>query len=314
MYSSEISWLLESKVPSIRYKTYQNLIGLPAGHPALIEEYRNIQSSTYIQHILDQQVIPGQWKYVNHYYTPKYVSTHWSLLLLEELLIDPEEPRFLKAIDFMVGKTHLEIKERLQSNDSGFTCLWGKILRYVLHAGFIDDPRVSDLITYVSQSVFQKECGCYINDHRPCSWGLIRSLWGLSRIPVSFRNAEIQQAIDIGVAFVLEKYSLVEANFPMEDGGKIHPLWSKMSFPLFYHSDILFVLRILAELDLLKHPKAQVAIDWLLARRLINGHFKGSNPYRSRTWPVISDKEDNDRWITLFSLDILQKAGRYGLS
>jgi len=196
MYSPEISWLLESKVPSIRYKTYQNLVGLPADHPVLIEEYRNIQSSTFIQHILDQQVIPGQWKYVNHFYTPKYVSTHWSLLLLEELMIDPNEPRFQQAIDFMVGKTHLEIEERLQSSDSGFTCLWGNILRYVLYAGFIDDPRVSDLITYVSRSIYQNECACYINDHRPCSWGLIRSLWGLSRIPASYRNAEIQKAID----------------------------------------------------------------------------------------------------------------------
>ena len=33
MYSPEISWLLESKVPSIRYKTYQNLVGLPADDP-----------------------------------------------------------------------------------------------------------------------------------------------------------------------------------------------------------------------------------------------------------------------------------------
>jgi len=310
MYSPEISWLLESKVPSIRYKTYQYLVGLPSDDPVLIEEYHNIQSSILIQQILDQQVIPGQWKYVNHFYTPKYVSTHWSLLLLEELLVDPMEPRFQKAIDFMVGKTHLEIEERLQSKDSGFTCLWGNILRYVLYAGFIDDPRVSDLITYVSRSIYQKECACYINDHRPCSWGLIRSLWGLIRIPVSYRNKEIQKAIDVGITFVLEKYSFVEANFPMDDGGKIHPLWSKMSFPLFYQSDILFVLRILAELDMLYHPKAQVAIDWLLARRQNNGHFKGSNPFRSRTWPVISDKEDNDRWITLFAMDILQKAGR----
>ena len=96
--------------------------------PLSIEEYRNIQSSIFIQQILDQQVIPGQWEYVNHFYTPKYVSTHWSFLLLEELLVDPKEPRFQKAIDFMVGKTHQEIEERLQSSDSGFTCLWGKIL------------------------------------------------------------------------------------------------------------------------------------------------------------------------------------------
>lgn len=313
MYSPEISWLLESKVPSIRYKTYQNLVRLPADDPVLIEEYRNIQSSTFIQHILDQQVIPGQWKYVNHFYTPKYVSTHWSLLILEELLVDTKEARFQQAVDYMLSKIHPEIEGRLQSSDSGFTCLWGNILRYVLYAGFIDDPRVSDLITFVSRSVYHKECACYINDHRPCSWGLIRSLWGLSKIPASNRNVDIQKAIDSGIAFVLEKYSLVEANFPMYDGGKIHPLWSKMSFPLFYQSDILFVLRILAELDLLNHPKAQAAIDWLLALRQKNGHFKGSNPFRGRTWPVISEKEDNDRWITLFALDILQKAGKYEL-
>ena len=86
----------------------------------------------------------------------------------------------------------------------------------------------------MSVEVFiEKECACYINDHRPCSWGLIRSLWGLIRIPVSYRNKEIQKAIDSGIIFVLEKYSFVEANFPMEDGEKIHPLWSKMKLPAF---------------------------------------------------------------------------------
>jgi len=307
MYSPEISWLLESKVPSIRFKTYKNLVGFPIDHPVMVNEFQNIQSSSIIQNILDHQEIPGQWPYINHFYTPKYVSTHWSLILLEELMVDPNEARFQQAVEYMISKTHQEIEKRFLSGDRDWTCLWGNILRYVVYAGSINDPRVKDLITFISQSVIHNECSCTINENRPCSWGLIRSLWGLGKIPVSVRNIETQKAIDIGVLFLLEKYSLVDANFPTDDSGKIHPLWKKLSFPLFYQSDILFVLRLLAELALLDHPKSQPVIDWLLSRRRSNGHFKGSNPFRNRTWPVILDQEDNDRWITLFALDVLQK-------
>ncbi|MEZ4518816.1 MAG: hypothetical protein R3C44_19030 [Chloroflexota bacterium] len=38
--------------------------------------------------IFGKQTEQGDWADEQSYYTPKYVSTHWSMLLLEELAVD----------------------------------------------------------------------------------------------------------------------------------------------------------------------------------------------------------------------------------
>jgi len=306
---SPIPWLLSSEIPSIRYKTYRNLLGYDPDHPTLIREYQEIQTIGPVQEILTQQITPGQWSYLNHFYTPKYVSTHWSMMLLEELRIDPQEARFQKAVEFMLNSTQADIQKRLNSNNPGFTCLWGNILRYVIYAGFLNDPRTIDMITLVTKSLTENECKCEINGNVPCSWGLIRSLWGLAAIPIEKRTSELNAAIQAGLEFLFVKNSVVESNYPLPEGAKRHPLWGKISFPLFYHSDILHVLRTLIDLNQISLPHAQPAIRWLQSHQKSNGRFKGSNPFHRRTWPIISEREDNDRWVTLYALEILNKSG-----
>ncbi len=107
--------------------------------------------------------------------------------------------------------------------------------------------------------------------------------------------------------FLLDTYRLVDANYPTPDNGKIHSLWTKVSFPLFYQVDILFTLRVLAELDALDRPGAQPALQWLAAQRQ-NGRWRGGNPYRARTWRALGDREETDRWVSLYAAGILKQA------
>ena len=229
-------------------------------------------------------------------------------MLLEELLIDPHEARFQKAVEFMLNSTRADIQKRLDSNNPGLTCLWGNILRYVIYGGFLNDPRTTDMITLVTKSLTETECACDINGNVPCSWGLVRTFWGLAAIPVEKRTSEINAAIQAGLKFLFVKNSVVESNYPLPEGAKRHPLWGKISFPLFYQSDILHVLRTLSDLNQISLLQAQPAIQWLQSRQNSSGRLKGSNPFHSRTWPIIAEREDNDRWVTLYALEILNKA------
>jgi hypothetical protein len=304
-----ILWLLESKIPSIRYKTYKNLLGYPADHPDLMRSYKEIQISGPVPDILDQQALPGQWPYLDHFYTPKYVSTHWSMMLLEELCVDPKAPRFQAGAEFMLTSTHTSIQNRLDSRNSGFSCLWGNILRYVIHAGFIDDPRTTEMIALLSAGLTEAECACTSNGNLSCSWGAVRTLWGLSAVPQDKQTPELKTALQTGVSFLFEKYSLPQANFPVYEGGRVHSLWSKLSFPLYYQSDILFTLRVLSELKLLSGQNVQPSLLWLQSQQKTDGRFGGSNPFHKRAWPVIADREDTNRWVSLQALDVLKQAG-----
>lgn len=69
-------------------------------------------------------------------------------------------------------------------------------------------------------------------------------------------------------------------------------------------------LRTLAEFDALDHPGAQVALDRLAGQRGKNGRWRGSSPYRSRTWAALGDAEETQRWITLQAAHMLKQAGR----
>jgi hypothetical protein len=305
-----IQWLLGSSIATIRYQTRTQLLGLPVNDPAVLKDYQSIQDDGAVPAILDRQTAPGQWPYINHFYTPKYVSTHWSLMLLEELKVDPHNERFQAGAKYMLAATHKDILSRLSSGNHGWTCLWGNIIRYELYAQRWEDERLQSMLELTASSLEKHHCQCQYNSDNPCSWGAARGLWALAAIPQQQRSIRVENAIQQGVDFLLASLNQYLQQKPIHPGEKTNPLWRKLSFPIFYHADILFVLRVLAELNNLQHPQAQPALTWLQNLRKPNGQWRGSSPFRQRTWPEMGAPEETSRWVSLQAAAILHQAGR----
>lgn len=305
--NSIIEWLLESPTASIRYKTLRDLVHLPAKHPECLETFAAIQSQGVVPAILNQQVELGRWHYPQHYYTPKYTSTHWSMMLLEELLCDPEDERFQAAVEFMLSSTHKQISKYTLDQNTGWTCLWGNIIRYCVYAGKWADPRLQSMLDLTAKSLLNKKCNCEWNWQMPCVWGAARSIWGLILIPKHDRSNLIEEAIHSGLEFVLENVNLIIAEQPNPAEHKTHQIWNRLNFPLFYQADILFVLRLLLELDELHHPLAANLLTWLRSKQKPNGRWQGSSPFRQRTYPELGDQEETARWVSLQAASILRK-------
>ena len=51
--------------------------------------------------------------------------------------------------------------------------------------------------------------------------------------------------------------------------------------------------------ELLDRPGAQEALAWLAGRRQKNGRWRGSSPFRGRTWRELGGPEETSRWVTL---------------
>ncbi len=299
-----ISWLLQSSTPSLRWLTRKNLLDQTLLQPEARTDYQAIQTEGPVPSILGEQDPEGWWVYRRHYYSPKYKSTHWSMLLLTELDADPKLPGMQRGAEFMLSATEKEVKEHLQEKTQKYICFYGNLLRYTIHAGMLEDPRVGRVLDYISQDTDLYAFRCPWNGDLPCAWGAVRALWGLAAIPLAARTPQVQGTISAGLDFLLNGGTLVQADYPTP--GKIHPLWSRLSFPLFYSADILFTLRLLKELDALDHPHAQEALDWLLARRTTAGIWRGASPYRRRTWPGLLGPDDQHRWVTLYALTVLK--------
>ena len=303
-------YLLQSTIPSIRYQTLTGLLGLRKNEPRVAEARQAIVTDGPVPAILAQQADSGAWKGERGYYTPKYVSTHWSMTLLAELGADGLDARFRKGAEHMLEATADELSQRMQTGTLGFSCFWGNLLRYTVQAGLVDDPRLERVVEYAAQDLLEGPCRCVHNTDAPCAWGVVRTLWGLAALPRARRTGKVAQAIEHGTGFLLDSFSLVEANYPLPGSGKISPHWFNLNFPLFYQVDILFTLRVLDELGLLGHLGAQPALDWLERQRGKNGRWPGDSPFRQRTWRGMGSPTETTRWVSLQAARILLHAGR----
>jgi hypothetical protein len=183
-------------------------------------------------------------------------------------------------------------------------------VRYALHCGLDDDPRLRTILEALFYDAGAGEWRCEHNDGRPCAWGAARALWGLAALPDHLRAwPEVQAAIKSGLSFLLEEHKLEKANYPVPKGGKVHSLWFRLNFPLFYQADILFVLRVLTDLGKLDHPGAGPALEWLGDKCSSTGRCRGASPFRSRTYEELGDRYETDRWATLHTALVLKEAG-----
>lgn len=294
-----LSWLLEAETPTIRYLTLVDLMGLSEEDHRVQEARQAIMQAGPVPAILAEQTEGGNWPGEHSFYTPKYKSTHWSLVLLAELHVDGQAPRFRRGVEFMLGQVSGRLAKRLAEDESGWSCLFGNVLRYVCHAGLADDDRTAALIDYCVREIGNGDCRCDWNSGYACAWGVARTLWGVAAIPKELRGPAVDRAIQQGLDFLLAPGRLPAADYPVPDDGHVHSFWSRLNFPLFYQADVLFVLRVAAELGALDRPGAQGALAWLAGRRQKNGRWRGSNPFRRRTWPQLGGPEETSRWVTL---------------
>jgi hypothetical protein len=297
-------WLLQSELPSIRYLTLTRLLGNPESDAAVKAARRAIMETGPVPAILAKQTANGAWEGDSGFYTPKYKGVHWTMMLLDELAADGQDPRLQRAVDFMLAATQARMNEYIDNNFYGWSCLWGSIVRYAAHCGRAADPRLQPMIGYLVKDLGEGRCACDINADLPCAWGAARTMWGLAALPNP--SPAVKTAIETGLTFLLDSYHLTEADYPASN--RPSKMWWKLNFPLFYQADILFTLRVVAELGALDRPGVRPALQWLSGQRQANGRWKGTSPFRGRTWGGIAGARDIDRWVSLHAAVILQSA------
>ena len=224
------------------------------------------------------------------------------MVLLTELRLEPENAGLQKGAEFMLAEMEKDQPYYLSRQEKGFGCFWGNWLRYQLYCGKGKDSRVKEVVDFTCGDL-ERGGQCRYNSDLPCAWAVVRGLYGLALIPESSRTEKVCHAIKAGIRFLLDDHDLLAADYPADN--KPHPLWTGLSFPLFYQADILFVLRVLKELNALDHPNAQKALVWLLEKQTRSGIWRGGSPFIDRTRPFMVEPDGVERWITLHALEVL---------
>ena len=87
---------------------------------------------------------------------------------------------------------------------------------------------------------------------------------------------------------------------------KPKPGWLKFGFPLHYNSDILEALVALVHLGISMNPSLKKAIQVIKEKMTTEGKWIMENSLNGKMWVDIEEKGKSSKWLTYFSLYILQ--------
>ncbi len=324
--SDPLPWLLEPDNPPVRYFALTDLLDRPADDPKVKATRAAINSSFPVKNILDAMYPQGYWVNPGPGYSPKYRSTVWSVIFLDQLGADGNDPRVRTACEYVLEHTQAPnggfgcrggFKVKRPPNNLVLHCLNGNLLRAMLDFGLGDDERVQRVIEWQARSITGDKFteyyksgtsgpgfACAVNDGEPCAWGAIKALRALARIPEDKRTPQVKKAIRVGMTFLLSR-DPVKADYPSGDG-RISSSWFKLGFPSGYVADVLQNLEVLAELGHAHDKRLKPAIEWLLSKQDAAGRWKNQYAYSGKLWVDFEPQGGMSKWVTLRACRVLK--------
>jgi hypothetical protein len=227
-------WLLgeDRTNPGVRYMTLRYLYELPQDDSELGKAAQAAINSGPVPAILDAQDPEGFWVKEGPGYNPKYRSTVWSLIALDQLGASPDDPRVRRGCEYYL--------ENAISKEGAFTmsgslsgaiyCLTGNLITAIIDLGLYSDARLHAVLQWLVRatigqgsrqldepvtSPFYLKSGvsgpifeCSANNRLPCAWGGLKVMRALTRIPERDRTPLINQAIKVGTDFFFSRCRL----------------------------------------------------------------------------------------------------------
>jgi hypothetical protein len=322
-----LPWLLDETAPAVRHQALRQLLGEADEDPPVVTARATAMSAHPIASILIAQDPAGWWGRPGSGYGPKYASTVWALVFLDQLGADGADPRIRTGCAYLLdhalttsgGFGAGASGEARPAPSSVVHCLNGNLVRALIGFGWLDDSRVGRAIDWQARAItgegeirFYRSSvpgpgfRCGANDGQPCAWGATKAVIALARIPAGRRTPLIARALDAGVAFLLS-HDPADADYPMGWGNtKPNGSWFKPGFPSGYVTDILQVLEALCDAGAAGDPRLDRAIGWLLAQQDAQGRWANRYAYAGKMVVDIDEPGRPSRWVTLRACRVLK--------
>lgn len=313
-----IRWLLSSPDPSVHYFTHTDLIGTPAESKAVLAMKRQILCSERVQILLGGQLVDGGFG-VHPY--KKWTGAHWRLVSLVELGVPPGFPPALRAVEqeltWLTGDEHrIHAIRVIEGRTRRCASQEGNALAVCCRLGMAGDPRVRVLAHSLVD--WQWPDGGWNCDKAPAAdhssfHESLIPLWGLTE----YHRATGDLAM-LAAAGRTAEFFLRHRLFRRETTGEvIHPTWTQLHYPPYWHYDVLAGLLMLSRLMPLTDPRLAEALDLVEGKRRADGLWHPEGYY----WALPGQKSANvevldwgrrgpSEMLTLNALRVLKAAGR----
>jgi hypothetical protein len=268
-----IEWLLQGDV-SIQYLTKKYLLNLENHELTLLR--KRIATEGWGRRFLEARGENGHWGV--DFYLPKWISSHYSLLDLRYLEIEPVDP--------IIETIHLILEQSRSSNgsvteskakDSGDLCVNGMFLNYASFFG-TSEGQLKSIVDYILDNLMPDGgFNCEINRKRVKHSSMhtticvLEGIWEYHKTGYTYRADELRQAKKSA-----EEFLLMHHLFKSEKSGEIiDKKWTMLSFPTRWRYDILRALVYFVDAGVPCDPRMHDALDLLISKQRKDG-----------TWPV----------------------------
>jgi hypothetical protein len=319
-----IPWLLETDEtqPAIRYYTLRDVLDRDENDSEVKAAKAAIMVSGPVPVILE-----GYWDKPGFSFRPKYRRTEHTLIHMAQLGADGADPRIRAGCEILLSR-YIDSNGGLSftGKPSDFNnCHAGIMGAALIDFGWLDDQRLQRAMEWLAQTItgegvadasnrdtnrryFKSRYSaplfaCARNGNLPCAWGAIKAMLALSKVPPAQRTRNMQEAIKIGVDFLLSR-DLAVADYPFGTGDKPSSRWFTFFYPLGTSADILQNLEVLAALGQAENPKLSNALALVISKQNQQGRWLLEHTYVD----IQEKKGQPSKWVTLRALRVLKAA------
>ena len=296
-----IDWLLEGDV-SIRYQTYRDLLG--EKRPELRQR---IEYEGWGAAFIARRGTDGHWG--RGYYQPKWTSSHYTLLDLKALKINPDQPRIKETVRKIFTEekgTDGGINPSGTINESD-VCMNGMMLGC---AAYFREPgeHLKSVVDFIlTQQLPDGGFNCRYNrsgavhSSMHSTISVIEGILDYARNGYTYRLEELDRAAAEAREFILQ-HRLYKSD---KTGEIIHPELLKLSFPQRWKYNILRALDYFRAAGVPKDARMDDALEVLRQKRRSDGKWPLQAKHPGKTHFAMEEPRGPSRWNTLLSLRVL---------
>ena len=292
--------------PSIRWQTQRDL--LDRAESTWQRERAKVATSGWGAELLQRQDADGGWS--NAVYSPKWTSTHYTLLQLVRMGLPPTNPagrrgveRIFDAARYQDGAVNL-----FKTVPHPDECVNGMVLLMASYFG-VTGP-VTDAIAGWLTAQVMEDGGLNCDRWRGATHGsfhtTISTLEGfeayLATGPPPPVARSVRRSVRAGREFLL-RHELYKSH---RTGAIADRAFVQISFPPRWYYDILRGLDYLAAADARRDPRCADAIDQLERKRRPSGRWPLQNHHQGRLHFRMEPGREPSRWNTLRALRVLR--------
>ncbi|MFZ5516825.1 MAG: hypothetical protein ACOY90_09320 [Candidatus Zhuqueibacterota bacterium] len=297
-----LKWLLDGDA-SIRWQVLRDIVRADPARVA--SEREKVAATGWGAALLAWQESSGMWGH--GLYSPKWISTTYTLLALRHLGLSPDNGQAQKACQLLLDRGFYPDGgvNLFASLDHSETCVTGMILSLVAYFKS-GDERMHRLVEFLLDQQMADggwNCESFRGARHSSFHTTISALEGLLEYENFHpgRVAELAAAQQRGREFLLI-HRLYKSH---RTGQVVNPVFTRLSFPPRWHYDILRALDYFREAGAVRDERLGDAIEIVRTRQDKDGRLPLQNRHPGRTFFEMETPGQPSRWNTLRAMRVL---------